>query len=250
MNDTVFRQARLARVRALKLSRLARTPALWPAVRSGVVPSVEHADVPFRTRYGAILDVGASRGQFALFAANRFPDAKLTCFEPLPEPRATLTELLQGRAEVRAVAVGAEAGSADLHVSASDDSSSLLPIGQRQVAEFPGTEETGTITVDVVRLADVLDETFPGPRLLKIDVQGLELEVLKGLGDKIELIDDVFVECSFAELYEGQALADEVVAFLGARRFRLVGINGMTYASDRSAVQADFMFRRIDTGSE
>ncbi|UUY02902.1 FkbM family methyltransferase [Svornostia abyssi] len=244
MNDTVFRQARLARVRALKLSRLARTPALWPAVRSGVVPSVEHADVPFRPRYGTVLDVGASRGQFALFASNRFPEAELICFEPLPEPRAILTQLLAGRAEVRGTAVGAEGGTAELHVSASDDSSSLLPIGERQVAEFPGTQETGTVIVDVVRLADVVHQDMPGPRLLKIDVQGLELEVLKGLGEQIRLIDDVFVECSFTELYEGQALADEVISFLLSNGLRLVGVNGAMRATDGAVLQADLFFRR------
>jgi len=244
MNDTVFRQARLARVRALKLSRLARTPALWPAVRSGVIPSVEHADVPFSATYGTVLDVGASRGQFALFAADRFPAAKLICFEPLPGPRSRLTQLLNGRAEIRPTAVGAAPGTAELHVSASDDSSSLLPIGERQVAEFPGTQETGTISVDVVCLADVVDQSLPGPRLLKIDVQGLELDVLRGLGEQITLIDDVFVECSFTELYEGQALADEVISFLLEHGLRLLGVNGAMRAADGSLLQADLFFRR------
>jgi hypothetical protein len=53
-------------------------------------------------------------------------------------------------------AVGPQAGEAPIHVSARDDSSSLLPITARQSALFPGTAETGTATIRVLRLADAL----------------------------------------------------------------------------------------------
>ena len=43
--------------------------------------------------------------------------------------------------------------------------------------------------------------------LLKIDVQGFEIEVLKGCNALINKISYIYVECSFLELYQGQALA-------------------------------------------
>lgn len=144
------------------------------------------------------------------------------------------------------MAVGAAPGHAELQVSAQDDSSSLLPIGGRQVAEYPGTERASTLNVEVVALADEITDSLPGPRLLKIDVQGLELEVLRGAGDSLNLIDEALIECSFVELYEGQALADEVVAFLLQRGLRLAGVHGISYSVDGSAVQADFYFRRSE----
>lgn len=237
-------RVRLARARAEKLARLATRPALWTAARQGVVASVEHAGIPFRDTYGTIYDIGASRGQFALFAADRFPDATLICCEPIPSSRETLRQVLGDRIEIRPVAVGAQAGTADLQLSASDDSSSLLPIGDRQVAEFPGTQATGTISVDVIPASDLLDPASPGPRLMKIDVQGLELEVLRGCGDAISLIDDVFVECSFVELYEGQALAHEVIGYLAQHGLMLAAMGAPTLGVDGELVQADLLFRR------
>ncbi len=48
--------------------------------------------------------------------------------------------------------------------------------------------------------------------LLKLDVQGFELSALQGCEDLLQHFAWVYVECSFIELYEGQALADEVIA--------------------------------------
>ena len=183
--------------------------------------------------------------EFASFALDRFPAARIICFEPLPGPREKLALLPRARVEVHGVAIGAESGVADLTVSKSDDSSSLLPIGPRQLDEFPGTERERSIQVPVATLADYLNDRLPAPRLLKIDVQGFELEVLRGAGDRLALIDELFVECSFVELYQGQALADEIVCFLRSAGFRLVGVHGLASSADGSSLQADFLFRRI-----
>jgi hypothetical protein len=127
-------------------------------------------------------------------------------------------------------------------VSAADDSSSLLPIGERQLAEFPGTQEARQLDVPVVTLDDVIDEGLAGPVLLKIDVQGLELDVLRGAGDALSSLDTIFVECSFVELYEGQALADEVIAFLFSHGFRLAGVHGLATGQGGQTLQADLLF--------
>ncbi len=249
MDHTLRRRLRLARTRTIKLWRLVREPAYWAPARNGVVASVEHTHVPFSSDFGTILDVGASRGQFALLAARRFPSARIVCFEPLPGPRKRLSEVLGDRVGLVPAAVGAEAGTAVVNVSAQDDSSSLLPIGPRQTAEFPGTQRVASAQVEVRTLAEVLTAELPAPRLLKIDVQGHELDVLRGAGDALSLIDEVFVECSFTELYEGQALADQVIGFLLQRGLRLVDVAGLARGVDGSALQADLLFRR-DKGAD
>jgi FkbM family methyltransferase len=233
-----------SRVRLVKALRLARRPRLWrPAVR-GTVASLEHADVPFRHDYATVLDVGSSRGQFALFALERFPRAHLRCFEPLEASREALVGVLAAeRTTVHPVAVGKNDGSAILHVSASDDSSSLLPIGRRQIAEFPGTEEQRTEEVSVRALDTLLDD-IPRPSLLKIDVQGGELDVLKGASRCLGSIDTVFVEASFVELYESQALATDVIVALAEHGFALTGVYGVARGRHGECLQGDFMFDR------
>ena len=68
-----------------------------------------------------------------------------------------------------------------MHVSAREDSSSLLPVGEGQVSAFPGTDEVGTTNVEVRTLDSVMaNRDLEKPALLKVDVQGFELPVLRG----------------------------------------------------------------------
>jgi len=53
----------------------------------------------------------------------------------------------------------------------------------------------------------------------------------------------VYAECSFIELYAGQALAGEIVSWLRERGFDLAGVYNMSYDRIGRAVQADFLFR-------
>jgi len=61
-----------------------------------------------------------------------------------------------------------------------------------------------------------------GRALLKLDVQGFELAALQGCTDVLDRFEFVYVEVSFIELYVGQALASDVVAFLLGRNFKLL----------------------------
>ena len=74
----------------------------------------------------------------------------IVAFEPLPVPAARYRQLFAGDPNVTLyqVAVAPWRGTATMHVSASDDSSSLLPITPRQAQRFPGTEEREVTTVE------------------------------------------------------------------------------------------------------
>jgi hypothetical protein len=130
-----------------------------------------------------------------------------------------------------------------IHLSARDDSPSLLPITARQRALFPGTAEAGTATIRATRLAyDLSAADIEAPALLKLDVQGFEPQALAGCEDVLDRL--VYMECSFVELYAGQAFADEVIAWLREHGMRLAGVYHMAYDGDGRAVQADFLFGR------
>jgi FkbM family methyltransferase len=237
---------RLASAKVRKLVRLLGNRAYWPALRQGVAASVEHSVIPFGENFATVLDVGASRGQFALFSRANFPNARIICFEPQPGPAGDLRRVLGGRVELIGSALGPEKGEAEMNVSARDDSSSLRAIGDRQVAEFPGTQTDHSIRVPVTTLDDVLELPLERPCLLKIDVQGFELDVLRGGANTLQQVDVALIECSFIELYEGQALAEEVVTFMRQAGFRLAGVHGIAYSADGSAIQADFLYRRAE----
>ena len=234
----------------LKALRLLQVPRFRAAMRQGVGAAIEHAVVlrALRARgIGRVVDIGANVGQFALGVREYLPDAEVLGFEPLAAAARRFRAVHGADSRVRLVeaAVGPVAGTQSLHVSKAADSSSLLPIGAAQESTFPGTGESHLETVRVLRLEDELpDSGMPVPTLVKIDVQGFELEVLRGCESRLALIDLIYVECSFVELYERQALAGEIVAWLGERGFRLCGIGSVSADRDGGLVQADLLFER------
>ena len=88
----------------------------------------------------------------------------------------------------------------------------------------------------------VSPEEIVRPALLKLDVQGYELKALRGCEELLELFSHIYAECSFLELYTGQALADEVIAWLAKRNFKLRGIYNARYDKKGNAVQCDLLF--------
>ena len=140
-------------------------------------------------------------------------------------------------------AIGPKREAVQMHVSNRDDSSSLLNIGENQSSIFPGTKEKSTEEINVAPLSHFLTkEDLIKPVFVKIDVQGFELEVLKGSKNLIDVFDYIYVECSFVELYEGQALADEVITYLANYSFQLKGVYNTFYDKKGIAVQGDFLF--------
>jgi hypothetical protein len=73
--------------------------------------------------------------------------------------------------------------------------------------------EVRTLETELQRL------NVAGPVLLKLDVQGLELEVLQGAGAALSTVKWVVLEASSVPFYQGQALFEDLRAFLAAAGF-------------------------------
>jgi FkbM family methyltransferase len=241
------RHASRERIRKLrKAVRLAKVKRFRRALSHGVAAAIEHDEIPLPTDIRTVIDVGSHRGQFAVLALSRFPNARVLCFEPLEEPRSTLREVVaadRDRVEVFPYAAAASGGSQTMEVSRADASSSLRPIGPRHVTAFPGTDPEAATSVQAARIDEVV-EAVDLPCLMKIDVQGCELEVLQGAEKLLPKVEHLVVECSFTELYLGQALAGEVVAYLDERGYDLTGIYGLKRDRLGFCLQADFRFQR------
>lgn len=235
--------------RIVKLANILRSKLYIDALRrEGVAAGTEHESMLRHLNCRHVVDIGANVGQFALVSRRCFPDARIDSFEPLAEPADCYERVFRhdGHAFMHRVAVGAEAGDAEIHVSGREDSSSLLPITSKQSDLFPGTEESHTETIRVRSLQDELDAAdILDPALLKLDVQGYEMEALRGCEALLPRFSFVYCECSFVELYGGQALAHEVIDFLRVHDFELHGVYNMTFDNGR-AIQADFLFARSD----
>jgi FkbM family methyltransferase len=215
----------------------------------GVAAGVEHEPFLRTLSCRTVVDIGANRGQFALVARQCFRQATIFSFEPLSGPAKHFRRVFAGdqRVMLRETAIGAKNGTEVIHVSGRDDSSSLLPITSLQEQMFPGTAKVGQQSVGVGPLTKFVSaEDIESPALLKVDVQGYELEALKGCESLLDRFSHVYVECSFVELYLGQASADEVADYLHRHGFVLKGVYNLTYDGVGLAIQGDFLYSRAN----
>jgi FkbM family methyltransferase len=216
-----------------------------------VAPAIEHESVLRGLGLDFVVDVGANRGQFSLVCRRLFPEAAIVGFEPQDGAAGVYRALFANDTRVRLheSALAAERGQMMMHISARDDSSSLLPISGAQTGYFPGTEAVGTRMVAVGFLQDFVQPSEFGKRaFLKVDVQGFELEVLKAAEPLLASFGWIYVECSFVQLYEGQPLAPEILAWLEERNFAVAGNFNPTTARDGTRLQADLLFRNRKSG--
>jgi len=87
----------------------------------------------------------------------------------------------------------------------------LVP--SRHLIDYPNIVFDGKETVEMVRLDDFVDSPMRY-NFLNLDVQGYELEVLKGAAELLSSVDAILSEVNSDQLYEGGVLIEELDQFL------------------------------------
>jgi methyltransferase, FkbM family len=126
------------------------------------------------TASGAVFDVGANAGPFALVGPALF-DRDFVAFEPAPDVGGALREMvaLNGlRCTVETMAVGDEVGFTTLYLSGKSDLSNSLRPGFRAAV--------GTVEVPVTTLDAYASRSGLWPSVLKLDTETTEATVLRG----------------------------------------------------------------------
>lgn len=198
-----------------------------------------------------VIDVGAHTGEFASGIRGVLGDCTVHSFEPQQDAFEALARRMAGSANVHVyhTALGSTPGTATFHRNAFTKASSLLPISHLHRQAFGWTDAGAPIEVPVDTLDNALDNALDrtgGGVLLKLDVQGFELEVLRGATRTLSAIDHVLVETSVGgTLYEGEATFDDVYRLLTDSGFRFAGIwDQMRDPRNDSPLQVDALFSR------
>lgn len=120
--------------------------------------------------------------------------------------------------------------------------------GSSMLGEVEGPMADGARrTVPTVRLDDVLATRMERSILLKIDVQGAELNVLRGARESLNRIDMIIMEVALISTMEGGPDFFEVIDFMEQTDFHLYYIlGGIIRPLDGSLQQVDLVFVHKD----
>jgi FkbM family methyltransferase len=183
-----------------------------------------------------IADVGAAVGEWTREVLPVFGSAAFWLAEPLAENQGALTALAaqNPRVKVWMGAVGDRCGTLSLHVHGNQTSCFS--------SEWGGEERNVPLaTLDAL----VAGGELAAPDLIKLDVQGAEMQVFEGAGQALARATVLLAEVSFRQVYKGAPLAHEIVAALGSRGFRIYDICSVyKRLGDGDLLQADLLFAR------
>lgn len=183
-----------------------------------------------------IVDVGASDGSWTRDCLTVFPDARYLLIEPLPVHAGALASLNQRHPNVSIWQGGLASTPGEFDLLTHGDQSSFL-----RSDSFPDQRPH---RVEVRTLDSFLGSPLlHAPDLIKADVQGFELEVLRGAKKCLETAKLLLLEVSYRRIYQNLALAHEVIGYVGGAGFRIYDI--CTYAgrpSDGELTQSDILF--------
>jgi FkbM family methyltransferase len=192
------------------------------------------------------LDIGANQGHWSLLFRSVFPDAAILMVEAQPQHAATLARVCQrlGNSRYVITLLGPTEAAAVPFVVMDDGAggtgSSVLAENSdvpRSVVELPMT------TVDRTLAANA----FPAPDFLKLDVQGYELEVLKGARAALGQADLVLLEVSVWQYNAGSPLLREVIDWMATAGFVVYELFDIHRRPDGVLLQIDVLFVRRDS---
>lgn len=192
------------------------------------------------------LDVGALFGLQKRWAYMH----RLGAIDPiLVEPDAVEAARLRSQypgALIIEAALGAQKGEAVLHMTHDQGKSSLLEPNFENIAKFEPVHDwqvVDKVPIKVDRLDDLLAGE-PAPDFMKIDVQGYELEVLKGAEVTLRDTLALEIEASSVPLYLGQPDVSALTRWLLDRDFSCIAVKttGTFGGEGINAVEFDCFF--------
>jgi FkbM family methyltransferase len=189
----------------------------------------------------SVIDAGAFDGAWTQRTRAIWPEAKYLMIEPQPNKRERLLAMCNESLALEAVLLGsAESPAVPFHM---DDFGGSSVLEQFQ-DKCPRLESLPMKTLDGLTAG----RQITGPILLKADVQGYELEVLRGATQTLRDVEVLLLEVSTLPYNMGAPLFAEVMAFVTARGFAVYDICDLhRRQSDDATFQMDVLFAREDS---
>lgn len=197
-----------------------------------------------------VLDVGANIGGFAKEIRESGYKGRIICFEPLSEAYSHL--LINSKNDpnwiiASRMALGNKEGKKTINISGNSYSSSILKMTGTHIKGAPDSAYIDSEEIYINKL-DNIWKTFLKNKdniFIKIDVQGYELEVLKGAINILSKIKGMKIELSLVPLYEGQLPFLDMLDYITNLGFELWDISpGFRDKQSGKLLQFDGIFFR------
>jgi len=191
---------------------------------------------------GLVVDCGAYRGNWTRMIKKIFPGARVLMVEAQADKEPLLAQVCSefpGTVDYVRCLLGAEPREAATFFEMESGSSVL-----EELTDVPRR----AVTLRMVPLDDLLRERkIAGETLLKLDVQGYELEVLKGAKEAMASAEVILLEVSLVRYNQSAPIFHEVVEFMKERGFLVYDICPLPRWADTTLFQADVLFVKKDS---
>ena len=184
-----------------------------------------------------ILDVGAHHGESVVYLRKIFPESMIYSFEPDPESFTILSKKRFKRHVCFNLAVSEYTGKSFFFRNKISHTNSLYEINTnssdsisiREEKEKSGkdylTKINKKIEVDTIRIDDIVKkEGIDTIDLFKIDVQGAEVQVIKGAIASLKLTTAIIIEISLYDYYKNRTSFYDIEKLLLPAGFKLFSI--------------------------
>lgn len=191
-----------------------------------------------------IVDGGANQGDTTQTFLSQFRQPTIYAFEANKDLTQFLEKKFANKPSVRIVpkALGNQTGQVKFNISNNLPSSSFLERAELNKTYHGYTTATqAEVFADMVKLEDVLKDKNPID-LLKLDVEGYELEVLKGAENILPNIRIIMTEVWFAGGYKDAPHFADIDQYLRAHNFQLLNLYNPYTHPDMQLTAADAVF--------
>ena len=230
-----------------KILKLCKSKLFFKGLLSGIAATVEHEillkDIqPPNT----IIDIGSNKGQFLILIEKMFPGRTAYSFEPIKEMMDKQKKFFSFKQNIYFYnyALGSESSLKNFFITLRKDSSSFLKIN-----EVNNQNKNYNIKENRPIQINTLDDCFENknikqPIFIKIDVQGYELEVLKGSELMLKQTEYILLEVTESEMYKTQATEELIIKFLKKFNFRVMKTSKWNFIKKTNFKQRDILFKK------
>ncbi len=191
-----------------------------------------------------IIDIGSNKGQFILLIEKIYPNKNIYSFEPIKEMIDKQKKFFAYKNNIifHNIALGSSTTLKEFLITTRMDSSSFLKIvSDKNKSKNYDIVENRNIQINTLDNL-LINEKISHPVLIKIDVQGYELEVLRGANNLLKKTDYLLLEVSKNEMYQNQPIEKVIVEYLKNLNFDILKSNNWSKIQNTNFYQRDIIF--------